>query len=201
MTQIIALAAEPRDRAGKGTARATRREGRLPAVIYGNKEKPVMISLDANAFWKILNKPGFFTHLYDITVNGAAHRVLARDVQLDPVTDRPLHADFLRVSDTTELTVKIPVEFIGADKSPGLKKGGVLNIVRHEIELVCKANDIPEKIVIDLETANLNESIHISAVKLPEGVRPTITDRDFTVATIAAPSGLKSEAAGEAAGA
>lgn len=200
MTQIIALAAELRDRAGKGTARATRREGRIPAVIYGNKEKPLMISLDYNGFWRLINKPGFFTHLYDVSVDGATHRVLARDVQLDPVTDRPIHADFLRVSESTEITVKVPVEFANGDKSPGIKRGGVLNIVRHEIEVICRANDIPEKFVVDLETANLNDSIHISAVALPSNVRLTITDRDFTVATIAVPSGVKSEAAEEAAG-
>lgn len=193
MTQIIALAAELRDRAGKGTARTTRREGRIPAVIYGNKEKPVMISLDYNGFWRIINRPGFFTHLYDITVDGGTHRVLARDLQLDPVTDRPIHADFLRVSDTTEITVKVPVDFANGEKSPGLKKGGVLNIVRHDIELVCSASAIPEKIVVDLSSADLNDSIHISSVTLPENVRLTITDRDFTIATIAVPSGLKSE--------
>ncbi len=188
MTQIIALAATARDRAGKGTARATRRAGSIPAVIYGNKEKPVMIALDTTKFTREIHRPGFFTHLFDITVDGVTHRVLPRDVQLDPVYDRPLHADFLRVSDTTEITLKVPVEFVNVETCPGIKKGGILNIVRHDIEVFAKAADLPEKITVDLAGFEVGASIHISAVKLPEGVRPTITDRDFTVATIAAPT-------------
>lgn len=188
MTQIIALAATARDRAGKGTARATRRAGSIPAVIYGNKEKPVMIALDTTKFTREIHRPGFFTHLFDITVDGVTHRVLPRDVQLDPVYDRPLHADFLRVSDTTEITLKVPVEFVNVETCPGIKKGGILNIVRHDIEVFAKAADLPEKITVDLAGFEVGASIHISSVKLPEGVRPTITDRDFTVATIAAPT-------------
>ncbi|MFV3129125.1 50S ribosomal protein L25/general stress protein Ctc [Niveispirillum sp. KHB5.9] len=188
MTQIIALAATARDRAGKGTARATRRAGSIPAVIYGNKEKPVMIALDTTKFTREIHRPGFFTHLFDITVDGQTHRVLPRDVQLDPVYDRPLHADFLRVSDTTEITLKVPVEFVNVETCPGIKKGGVLNVVRHDIEVFAKASDLPEKIVVDLAGFEVGASVHISSVKLPEGVRPTITDRDFTVATIAAPT-------------
>jgi large subunit ribosomal protein L25 len=188
MTQIIALAATARDRAGKGTARATRRAGSIPAVIYGNKEKPVMIALDTTKFTREIHRPGFFTHLFDITVDGVTHRVLPRDVQLDPVYDRPLHADFLRVSDTTEITLKVPVEFVNVETCPGIKKGGVLNVVRHDIEVFAKAGDLPEKIVVDLAGFEVGASVHISSVKLPEGVRPTITDRDFTVATIAAPT-------------
>ncbi len=193
MTQIIALAATARDRAGKGTARATRRAGSIPAVIYGNKEKPVMIALDTTKFTREIHRPGFFTHLFDITVDGVTHRVLPRDVQLDPVYDRPLHADFLRVSDTTEITLKVPVEFVNVETCPGIKKGGILNIVRHDIEVFAKAADLPEKIIVDLAGFEVGSSIHISSVKLPEGVRPTITDRDFTVATIAAPT-VKAEA-------
>ncbi len=188
MTQIIALAATARDRAGKGTARAVRREGQIPAVIYGNKEKPVMISLDYTKFHRELHRPGFFTHLFDITVDGATHRVLPRDVQLDPVYDRPLHVDFLRVGDTTEITLKVPVEFVNVETCPGIKKGGVLNVVRHDIEVFALAGNLPEKIVVDLAGFEVGASVHISAVKLPEGVRPTIEDRDFTVATIAAPT-------------
>jgi large subunit ribosomal protein L25 len=189
MTQIIALAATARDRAGKGTARATRREGRIPAVIYGNKEKPVMIALDTTKFTRELHRPGFFTHLFDIELDGVKHRVLPRDVQLDPVYDRPLHVDFLRVSDTTEITLKVPVEFVNVETCPGIKRGGMLNIVRHDIEVYARAAAIPEKITVDLAGIDVGASIHISAVKLPEGVRPTIDDRDFTIATIAAPSG------------
>ncbi|SNS42719.1 MULTISPECIES: 50S ribosomal protein L25/general stress protein Ctc [unclassified Azospirillum] len=189
MTQIIALAATARDRAGKGTARATRRDGRIPAVIYGNKEKPVMIALDTTKFTRELHRPGFFTHLFDIELDGVKHRVLPRDVQLDPVYDRPLHVDFLRVSDTTEITLKVPVEFVNVETCPGIKRGGMLNIVRHDIEVYARAAAIPEKITVDLAGVDVGASIHISAVKLPEGVRPTIDDRDFTIATIAAPSG------------
>lgn len=199
MTQTIALTAELRDRAGKGTARQTRRDGRVPAVIYGNKEKPVMISLEFNTFVRELHRPGFFTHLFNITVGADTHHVLPRDVQFDPVTDKPLHVDFLRVSDSTEIVVKVPVEFVNAEASPGLKRGAVLNIVRHDLEVYCRADSIPEHITVDLAGTDVNHSIHISAVKLPEGVRPTVTDRDFTIATIAAPSGMRSEAA-EAAG-
>lgn len=199
MTQVIALAAEARERAGKGTARQTRRDGRIPAVIYGNKQAPLTISLDLRGFTRILHQPGFFTHLFDVTVDGATHRVLPRDVQFHPVSDVPLHVDFLRVSGDTRITVMVPVEFANQDKSAGLKKGGVLNIVRHEIEVTAVADNIPEHITVSCEGFDVGDSIHISSVKLPEGVKPTI-DRDFTIATIAAPSGLKSEAAeGEAA--
>ena len=147
-----------------------------------------MIALDTTKFTREIHRPGFFTHLFDITVDGVTHRVLPRDVQLDPVYDRPLHADFLRVSDTTEITLKVPVEFTNVETCPGIKKGGILNIVRHDIEVFAKAADLPEKIVVDLAGFEVGSSIHISSVKLPEGVRPTITDRDFTVATIAAPT-------------
>ncbi|MQP67718.1 50S ribosomal protein L25/general stress protein Ctc [Niveispirillum sp. SYP-B3756] len=189
MTQIIALAATARDRAGKGTARATRRDGRIPAVIYGNKEKPVMIALDNTKFTRELHRPGFFTHLFDIELDGVKHRVLPRDVQLDPVYDRPLHVDFLRVSDTTEITLKVPVEFVNVETCPAIKRGGMLNVVRHDIEVYARAAAIPEKIIVDLAGIDVGASIHISAVKLPEGVRPTIDDRDFTIATLVAPSG------------
>ena len=195
MTQIVPFSAEARDRAGKGTARQTRRDGRVPAVIYGGKQAPIMISLDKFAFNRVLNQPGFFTHLFDITVDGATHRVLPRDVQFHPVTDAPLHVDFLRVSADTRTHVQVPVEFVDQDKSVGLKRGGVLNIVRHELELSCPADSIPESITISCEGFDVGDSIHISAVKLPEGVTSTITDRDFTIATIVAPSGLKSEEA------
>ncbi|CAO3459086.1 LSU ribosomal protein L25p [Azospirillum argentinense] len=193
MTQIVPLSAEARDRAGKGTARQTRRDGRIPAVIYGGKQAPIMISLEKFTFTRVLNQAGFFTHLFDITVDGATHRVLPRDVQFHPVTDVPLHVDFLRVSTETRTTVQVPVEFVDQEKSPGLKRGGVLNIVRHELDVTVSAGNIPEQITISCEGYDVGDSIHISSVKLPEGVASTITDRDFTIATIVAPSGLKSE--------
>ena len=188
MTQIIALAATARDRAGKGTARAVRREGQIPAVIYGNKEKPVMISLDYSKFHRELHRPGFFTHLFDVTVDGATHRVLPRDVQLDPVYDRPLHVDFLRVSDTTEITLKVPVEFVNVETCPGIKKGGVLNVVRHDIEVFALAGNLPEKITVDLAGKQIGDSIHINDIILPEGVT-AMEKGNFTIVTLAAPSG------------
>jgi large subunit ribosomal protein L25 len=163
-------------------------------VIYGNKEKPVMISLDRLKFERVLRTPGFFTHLFDVKVSDASYHVLPRDVQFDPVTDIPIHVDFLRVSREVKVTVGVPVEFINTDQSPGLKRGGMLNIVRHEIEVECGAEEIPSHITVDVTGYDLGDSIHISAVTLPANVTPTITDRDFTIATIASPSAVKSEA-------
>ncbi|MEI8393986.1 MAG: 50S ribosomal protein L25/general stress protein Ctc [Rhodospirillaceae bacterium] len=191
MTTTATLAAEVRLRAGKGTARQTRRADRIPAVIYGNKQSPLMISLDRNTFVKLLKKPGFFTHLFNVTVEGASHLVLPRDVQFDPVSDAPLHVDFLRVGSDTKITVHVPVSFINQDKCPGLKRGGTLNVVRHAIEVQCAADVIPEHIVVDLEGVELGGTVHFHSVKLPAGVTTTISEHDFTVATIAIPSGLK----------
>lgn len=195
MSEVIALAAEPRSRAGKGVARQTRRAGKIPAVIYGNKEDPVLIALELRAFSRHLHTKGFFTHVFELTVDGQTHRVLPRDVQVNPVTDVPVHVDFLRVATGATVTVQIPCEFVNAERSPGLKRGGVLNVVRHEIEVDCPATAIPDQIVVDLTGYDLGDSVHISVVKLPEGVVPTIADRDFTIATIVAPSGLRSEEA------
>ena len=194
MTETHTLTAEPRQRAGKGTARQTRRAGRIPAVIYGNKQPPVTISLDANEFGKVLKKPGFFTHLFDVTVAGTTHRVLPRDVQFHPVTDLPEHVDFLRVGAETRITVHVPVRFVDQDKSPGLKRGGTLNVVIHEITLACDAAHIPEHVDISLEGLDLGASVHLSAIKLPAGTIAVDAGRDLTVVTIATPSGLKAEA-------
>ena len=199
MAEAITIAATARDRAGKGAAREARRQGLVPGVIYGDKQSPVMINLNARELERQLRRPGFFNHLFEVKVGNDTHRVLARELQQDPVTDRALHVDFLRVSKNSRIEVAVPVNFINETKSPGLKRGGVLNIVRHEVEVLCSPEAIPEELVIDLTGWDVGDSIHISAVTLPEGVTPTITDRDFTVATIAAPSALKSEenAAGE----
>ena len=201
MTEVVNLAAEARNRAGKGAARATRREGRVPAVIYGDKKEPLLISLEPRALVRELHRPGFFAKLVDVTIGGDTHRTLPRDVQLHPVTDMPLHVDFMRVGANTRITVEIPVRFVDQERSPGLKRGGLLNIVRHEIEMVCSADNIPDHIDVSLEGREIGDSIHISAVKLPEGARPTITDRDFTIATLAAPSAVREEAAAAAAAA
>ncbi|MFD1623697.1 50S ribosomal protein L25/general stress protein Ctc [Azospirillum griseum] len=193
MTKIIPLGAEGRERAGKGTARQTRRDGRIPAVIYGGKQAPLTISLEKFEFTRVLHQPGFFTHLYDVTVDGVAHRVLPRDVQFHPVTDFPLHVDFLRVTSDTRIVVHVPVEFVNQDKSPGLKRGGVLNIVHHSLDLECPADNIPEHITVSCEGFDVGASIHISAITLPEGIVSVSHEQDLTIATIVAPSGLKSE--------
>lgn len=193
MADITTLAAEIRERAGKGAARAERQAGRVPAVIYGNKEEPVTISVSPRALKQELHKPGFFTRVFDLDLNGNKHRVLPRDVQLHPVTDSPIHVDFLRISEDTTIHVGVPVHFINEEKSPGLKRGGVLNVVRHEIELICKAMEIPHSLTADLDGLDIGDAIHISHIALPEGVQPVISDRDFTIATVAAPSKLKSE--------
>lgn len=198
MAETIEIVAEVRERVGKGAARAVRRENKIPAVIYGDKQPPVSISLDGPAITRLLRDPAFLTHLYSLDVGGDKHRVLVRDLQLDPVRDEPIHLDFLRVSQLTEIDIEVPVHFINEENSPGLKVGGVLNVVRYMIEVTCLADAIPDSITVDLTGLELGDSVHISHITLPDGVRPTISDRDFTVATIAAPSGLKAEEEEEA---
>ncbi len=187
MRDVTTIAAEARARAGKGTARATRRTGRVPGVIYGEKQTPELISVESRELLKELNKGNFFSRLLNIEFGGKSERVLARDVQLDPVTDRPIHVDFQRVGKGSRIRIFIPVQFLEQDQSPGLKKGGVLNIVRHEVEFFCQPDSIPESISISLAGMEIGHSIHISAFELPGGIKPVIQDRDFTVATIAAP--------------
>ena len=188
--------AERRDRAGKGAARALRREGRVPAVIYGDKKDPISISIPFKETEIQIQKGGFLTHILTVDVDGEKIRVIPRDYQLDVVRDFPMHVDFLRVSRSTRITVGVHVTFINEDTCPGLKRGGALNIVRREVEVECPATEIPESIVIDLKDADIGDSIHISAVTLPEGVAPTITDRDFTIVTVAAPAGFNESEAG-----
>jgi large subunit ribosomal protein L25 len=187
-----------RDRAGKGAARATRRAGLVPGVVYGSKKPAELVSIDPRPLMAEMHKSGFNTRVFTLNIEGgAAETVMVHDVQFHPVTDQPQAVDFLRVSADTEVVVNVPVVFLNEEKSPGIKKGGVLNVVRHEIEVKGKANALPETIECDLTGLDLNDSLHISAVTLPAGVAPTITDRDFTIATIAAPSGLKSAEAAE----
>lgn len=197
MTETHRLDAQPRTRAGKGAARRDRRNGRVPAVVYGAGKDPAMITLEPGALDREVYRPGFFTRLYDIRVEGVRGKELAicRDLQFDPVKDRPIHLDFLRVSPKTEVTVQVPVHFVDHDDSPGLQRGGVLDVVRHEVEMLCRAEAIPPYIEVSLKGLDVNDSAHISNVALPEGAQPTISDRDFTIATIAAPSSLKAEAA------
>ncbi len=194
MAEAFILSAEQRERAGKGAARATRRAGRVPAVIYGDKKEPVSISVEPLQLKKLIQTGGFFSHLVEIEVGSKKHRVIARDIQLDPVSDRPVHVDFMRVAKGTTIAVNIPIRYVNEEASPGIKHGGVLNIVRHEVELNVSPEAIPEFIEVDLEGREMGDSIHISQVPLPTGVAPTIAHRDFTVATIAAPSSVKSAA-------
>ena len=185
----IEIKANARSQVGKGSARAARRAGLVPAVIYGNKESAIPITLNANQWRQLMNKPGIFSQLINIEVNDEKHFVLPRDIQQHPVSEEAEHVDFLRVTKTATVAVGITVEFVNEDKCTGLKLGGVLNIVRPQVELNCPAIAIPEKLIVDLEGLNVGHTIHISAIQLPEGCTPTITDRDFTVATIAAPRG------------
>ena len=188
MSDQVTIEALPREPRGKGGARALRREGRMPAIVYGGGGEPLSVSLNYNVLERELARRGFFARLYDLKVNGDVIRVLPRDVQVDPVTDAPLHIDFIRYVKGAALAVSVEVRFEGQEESEGLKRGGVLNIVRHEVELLCPLEAIPEFIVADVAGSEIGDSIHISQIELPEGVTPTITDRDFTVATIAAPT-------------
>lgn len=188
MSDTLTLAAETRDRVGKGASRALRREGRVPAVIYGNKEEPKSIHLNERELVKALGTGHFFNSV--VMIDG--QRTLAKDVAFHPVTDRPLHVDFLRISEHATVTVAVPIVFVDDEEAPGIKRGGVLNIVRHELELVVDAAEIPDQIEISLKGLEVGDSLHISAVTLPKGATPSITDRDFTIATVVAPSALKS---------
>lgn len=192
MSDQLTLSAESRDRAGKGASRALRNSGRVPAVVYGNNEAPLGVHIEEKLLMKALMTGHFFNSVVMIDVGGKPVRTLPKDVQFHPVTDRPLHADFLRISEHATVTVEVPVIFADEELSPGMKRGAVLNIVRHELELTCDAASIPDDITISLAGLDVGDSIHISAVKLPEGTTSAITDRDFTIATLVAPSGLKS---------
>ena len=194
MTDITVLTANAREKVGKGSAREARRQGNIPAVIYGDKKSPIPIVLEKKILERQLSTGGFFNTLFDIDINGELSRVLPRDVQLHPVTDVPEHVDFLRVSAATKVSVEVPVEFIGDDVSPGIKSGGVLNVVRYSVEVSCTPDLIPSNLLLDLSSAEIGDSLHISAVNLPEGVTPTISDRDFTIATIVAPTVVRDEA-------
>ena len=198
MSEALNLPAEARERAGKGASRALRRDGRTPAVIYGGKEEPTLIHVEEKELVRQLMTGHFMNSIVNIEVGGKTIRTLPRDVAFHPVTDRPTHVDFLRMTGDSMVEVLVPVVFVNEDASPGLKKGGVLNIVRHELELLCPNASIPDDIAIDVTGKEIGDAIHISEVTLPAGVKSVITDRDFTIATLIAPSGLKSSE-GEAA--
>ena len=189
MSEQLTLAAETRDRVGKGASRALRREGRVPAVIYGNKQDPRSISLNERELQKALNTGHFFNSV--VMVDG--QRTLAKDVAFDVVSDRPIHVDFFRISEHATVTVAVPVVFVDEEESPGLTRGGVLNIVRHELEIVCDAAEIPEQIEVSLKGLEVGDTVHISTVTLPKGATSAIDDRDFTIATLIAPSAMKAD--------
>jgi large subunit ribosomal protein L25 len=198
-SEIIALKATARPRAGKGAARQARREGNVPAVIYGDNQSPEIIALEYNELWKQILKGHFTASVFDIDIAGKGKiRVIPRDVQVDPVKDFPIHVDFLRVGKDGIIRVAVPVKFTNETLSPGLKRGGILNIVRHEVEVFCPYDRIPDSFEINLEGLDIGKSIHISAVALPDGVKPVIANRDFTIATIAGVR-KEEEAASEAA--
>ena len=201
MSDQLTLSAEARERAGKGASRALRNQGRVPAVVYGDNQDPLAIHVAEKDLVKILNTGHFMNSIVMVDCAGSTTRTLPKDVQFHPVTDRPLHVDFLRIAEHAKVTVGVPIRFVDDEQSRGIKRGGVLNAVRHELELVCDAAEIPDEVVISLAGTDIGDSIHISHVTLPEGVTSAITDRDFTIATIVAPSGVKAEAAEAAAAA
>ena len=199
MSDQLTLTAETRERGGKGASRDLRRNGRVPAVVYGGKEEPLMIHVEEKLLMKQLMTGHFMNSVVMIEVDGKQVRTLPKDVAFHPVKDRPIHADFLRITKDAKVTVAVPVVFINEEASPGLKRGGVLNVVRHELELICDADKMPDDIQIDVTGFDVGDSIHISSVTLPKGSESAITDRDFTIATIVAPSAMKSNAGDTAA--
>ena len=192
MSDQLTLSAETRDRAGKGASRELRRQNRIPAVIYGNKKDAEMIHVEEKALVKLLMTGHFMNSMIEIDLGGKKQLALPKDVSFHPVSDRPTHVDFFRIAKGAKVEVNVPVIFINEEASPGVKRGGVLNVVRHELELVCEADKIPDDIQIDVTGFDVGDSIHISNVTLPAGSLSAITDRDFTIATIVAPSAMKS---------
>ncbi|WP_099864519.1 50S ribosomal protein L25/general stress protein Ctc [Pararhizobium haloflavum] len=193
MSDTYELKAEARERVGKGSARELRRNGKIPAVIYGDKQDPIAITLPYKDVTKKIHGGGFMTTIATIVVDGKKIRVLPKDYQLDPVRDFTMHVDFLRVGKNTIVTVEVPVHFENEEASPGIKRGGVLNVVRHAVEVHCPADKIPDYFAADLTGLEIGDGIHISNISLPKDIEPTITDRDFTIATIAAPAVLTAE--------
>jgi len=202
MSEVRTLQAEAKEGAGKGPARAIRRQGRVPAIVYGDGGDPAMVSVGPVELWKGLRDPRFFSTLMNLSVDGKDTTVLPRAVQFDRVSDQPIHVDFMRVSDDSKIKVRVPVIFENEPASPGMKRGAVLNVVRKTVEVACLAKDIPSAFALDLTGKDVNDSLKWSDVEVPESVVPTIRGRDFVIATLTAPSALKRaqmEAAREAA--
>jgi large subunit ribosomal protein L25 len=188
MAEVTRFETLPREVGTKGAVRSLRRSGRVPGVVYGAKQAQELISLEARILRRALRNPRFASTLCTLELNGGAVQALPREVQKDPVSDEPIHIDFIRIAKGARVTVTVPVHFSGEEESQGLRRGGVLNVVRREIELTCPADAIPEEVTLDLSGADINDSLHISQVRLPANVEVTITGRDFTVASIAPPS-------------
>ncbi|MCC6921226.1 MAG: 50S ribosomal protein L25/general stress protein Ctc [Alphaproteobacteria bacterium] len=201
MAQVRSLKIQSRERTGTGGARATRRQGLIPGVVYGGKDKPASIAIETRELEKAMTGGRFTSSLFEVELSGAKTRVVPRAVQFDPVTDRPVHFDLFRLETGSKVSLFIPVTFVNHEASPGLKRGGVLNIVRHEVELTCPVDNIPSEIIGDLTGLGMTDSLHISAFKLPEGVNPAIQGRDFTVATISPPAVMTDEGPAEGEGA
>ena len=193
MSEQLMLPAEARDRAGKGASRELRRNGRVPAVIYGDKKDPISVHVEEKLLTKMLSNGHFMNTVVMVDAGGTPHRTLPKDVQFHPVSSRPIHVDFLRIGEHSQVHVNVPVHFSNEDDSPGIKRGGVLNIVRHDLELICDAAQIPDQIEIDLTGLDIGDSVHISQISLPKGSKSAIEDRDYTIATVVAPSAMKSE--------
>src|SRR3990170_6493609 len=195
MSEQLTLPAETRERAGKGASRALRRDGRVPCVIYGDKKEPVAFHVEEKLVTKMLSTGHFMNSVIMVDIKGTPNRTLPKDVQFHPVSSRPIHVDFLRIGEHSQVHVNVPVQFTNEEESPGIKRGGVLNVVRHDLELISDASEIPEQISISLAGLDIGDSIHISQVDLPKGSKSAIEDRDFTVATVVAPSAMKAEEA------
>lgn len=194
MSELITFHAEERARKGKGGARTCRRAGKIPAVIYGSDQPPAAVAIAATELQKELRRPGFLTHVYAIELGGRSERVLAREVQVDPVSDKPIHIDFMRVAATTRVHVDVAIVFINEAAAPGLRSGGVLNVVQHTVELVCTPDAIPERLEVDLTGLDIGDVVHADQLKLPQGVEFAAGQRVSTIATIAAPTTIKLEA-------
>jgi len=192
MSSFVKIDASARERLGKGASRASRRENLIPCVIYGGKKEPSSITIPLNMIVRLINRGGFLSHTYAINVDGTVEKVVPRDLQLHPVTDTPMHIDFLRLTKGSVITMNIPVHITGEEESEGLKLGGVLNMTRHDIELNCQGDSIPEAVEVSVAGLEMGDAVKLSDITLPEGCAPTITDRDFTICSIAAPSAVKS---------
>jgi large subunit ribosomal protein L25 len=188
MRETLELKAEPRSKTGKGASYRVRKTGQIPGIVYGGAADPVPVQVDARSLDRMYGTGALLQTLVMLEVDGKTTRVIPRAIQLDPVSDRPVHVDFLRLTPGGRITLDIPVHFRGQENSPGIKRGGVLNVVRHEVALLCPVDNIPEFIEGDLSGLDIGNSLHISAFTLPEGVKPMIKERDFTIATIAPPT-------------